>query len=249
MIHKCCSVRRWPSWRRSPCSAPRGEVSCRLAGGPHPSPLISPGPCLPSVILTSLPRTTEAPRLPNPVEQSHGVDVLPDSGSGVWGAHGEDGCFLLCEAWELGQGDPEAKGTQVGSLLKALACPWAALAGQGLGSENAGPGEGCTRAQHRWDLTPEVQGLLGRDITGVHQGQGQGHTSKSQWKENVGFEGLQWLGAMCGKDTCHTDPQLKKHLPVSALEPQELNRVLKTRHSRLRSHQRTETLQAIRVGG
>ena len=100
-------------------------------------------------------------------------------------------------------------------------------------------------------LGPHPRGA-GTPRVGHHrgaQGQGQGHASTSQWKENVGFEGLQWLGAMCGKDTCHRDPQLIKHLPVSALEPQELNRVLKTRHSRLRSHQRTETLEAIRVGG
>ena len=42
---------------------------------------------------------------------------------------------------------------------------------------------------------------------------------KSQWKENVGFVGLQWLGAIWGKYTCHTDTQLVKRLPVSAHEP------------------------------
>ena len=173
-IHNCCSVRRWPSWRRSPCSSPRGEVSCRLAGGPHPSPLITPGPA--SCHSDQPSRHHLGTRLPDPVEQGHSVSVLPDSGSGVWGAHGEDGCFLLHEAWELSQGDPEAKGTQAGSLLKVLACPWAALAGQGLGSENAGPGEGCTRAQHCWDLTPEAQSRKPR--AGHHRGapgSGQGH--------------------------------------------------------------------------
>lgn len=137
---------------------------------PTPDPLTPHHPgALPSICHSDQPsRHHQGTRLPNPVEQGRSVSELPDSGSGVWGALGADGCFLLREAWELDQGDPEAKEIQAGSLLKALACHWAALAGQELGSENAGLEEGRTWAQHCWDLTAEVQSLTPR--AGHHRG-------------------------------------------------------------------------------